>query len=215
MQSFFVRGILIGLIFGVPAGVIGIMTIQRTLEKGFAAGLMTGFGSMAADLVYGCVGICGLTAISNLLLGQQMLIRLIGGGLIMVFWVVTLRKKGKLTQAELEENQQKPAYSRKKKTYLFLFGSSFLVAIMNLAAILSFLTAFASFGILEGVNASQGCELLCGMAIGTGSWWLFLSGMVSIFRSRVSVRIYEVMNRVLGILMMLFGFGAAAGAVMR
>ena len=46
----FLRGLLIGLVFGVPAGAIGALTIQRTLEKGFFAGLVTGAGLSGHDL---------------------------------------------------------------------------------------------------------------------------------------------------------------------
>ena len=35
--GYFLRRLLIGLVFGVPAGTIGALTIQRTLEKGFLA----------------------------------------------------------------------------------------------------------------------------------------------------------------------------------
>ena len=55
MLMFFLRGMLIGLVFGVPAGAIGVLTIQRTLDRGFLAGLLTGLGSSAADLLYSCV----------------------------------------------------------------------------------------------------------------------------------------------------------------
>ena len=55
LEGYLIRGILIGLIFGVPAGAIGALTIQRTLRDGFAAGLATGLGSSAADLLYLCV----------------------------------------------------------------------------------------------------------------------------------------------------------------
>lgn len=37
------KGLLIGLIFGVPAGAIGALTIQRTLEGGFLYGFLTAF----------------------------------------------------------------------------------------------------------------------------------------------------------------------------
>lgn len=50
MAEYFWKGLLIGLIFGVPAGAIGALTIGRTLEKGFAAGFLTGMGSSAADM---------------------------------------------------------------------------------------------------------------------------------------------------------------------
>lgn len=212
MQSFLIRGILIGLIFGVPAGVIGIMTIQRTLEKGFAAGLFTGLGSMAADCLYGCIGVCGLTAVSDFLLGWQRPIHIFGGALILAFGIITLKKTG-APVAGTKDSYQTDTKKEKGRRLSMLFVSSFTVAMMNPATILAFLTAFASFGILTGVNAAQGCELLCGMAIGTGAWWLALAGGVSLFRSRVTERIYGVMNRILGVLMMLFGLGAAAGAV--
>lgn len=48
ITEYFCKGLLIGLIFGVPAGAIGALTIGRTLEKGFFAGFLTGMGSSAA-----------------------------------------------------------------------------------------------------------------------------------------------------------------------
>ena len=39
IAEYICKGLLIGLIFGVPAGAIGALTIGRTLEKGFVAGL--------------------------------------------------------------------------------------------------------------------------------------------------------------------------------
>ncbi|MDO4262494.1 MAG: LysE family transporter [Eubacteriales bacterium] len=209
VESYFVRGILIGLIFGVPAGVIGVMTIQRTLEKGFAAGLFTGLGSMAADCVYGFVGVCGLTAVSDFLLGLQRPIRLFGGALILIFGLMTL-KKAKEARPDMEDRRKADG---RAEGLPMLFASAFAVAILNPATILAFLTAFASFGILEGVNAAEGCRLLCGIAMGTGVWWLLLAGTVSVFRGRVTGRIYGTMHGILGILLLLFGMGAAAGAV--
>lgn len=60
IAEYICKGLLIGLIFGVPAGAIGALTIGRTLEKGFAAGFLTGMGSSAADLIYSCVGCLAL-----------------------------------------------------------------------------------------------------------------------------------------------------------
>lgn len=73
----FIKGMLIGLIFGVPAGAIGALTIQRTIEKGFAAGIITGLGSSAADLIYGCASIFGITIISNFITRFMFFVRLL------------------------------------------------------------------------------------------------------------------------------------------
>lgn len=50
MLELFLKGLLIGIVFGVPAGAIGALTIQRTLEGGFLYGFLTGMGSSAADV---------------------------------------------------------------------------------------------------------------------------------------------------------------------
>lgn len=52
-MSLFWKGILIGLIFGVP---VGAMTVQRTWEHGIRAGLFTGMGSSVADCIYAGTG---------------------------------------------------------------------------------------------------------------------------------------------------------------
>lgn len=51
------KGILIGLIFGLPVGAVGAMTVQRTWEHGIKAGLLTGMGSSAADCIYAGSGL--------------------------------------------------------------------------------------------------------------------------------------------------------------
>lgn len=77
-QSFFLKGLLVALIFGIPAGTIGALTIQHTLQKGFKAGVITGLGSTAADMFYACIGICGITFVSDFITKYQQWIRLLG-----------------------------------------------------------------------------------------------------------------------------------------
>ena len=93
MAEYFYKGLLIGFLFGVPAGAIGALTIGRTLDKGFTAGFLTGMGSSAADLIYSCVGVFGITVVSNLLSGGQNILQIIGGILILLLGVGVLCKK--------------------------------------------------------------------------------------------------------------------------
>ncbi len=44
--GFLVKGILIGLIFGIPVGAVGTLTVQRAYQHGFGAGLKTGMGPL-------------------------------------------------------------------------------------------------------------------------------------------------------------------------
>ena len=82
----FIKGILIGLIFGVPVGAVGAMTVQRTWEHGIKAGLLTGMGSSVADCIYAAIGAFGLTIISDFLLQYQGAIHLVGGEPLSCLW---------------------------------------------------------------------------------------------------------------------------------
>lgn len=194
IAGYFLRGLLIGLIFGVPAGAIGALTIQRSLEKGFFAGLVTGAGSSAADLIYSCVGVFGITIISDFLTAHQAVIRVIGGALILILGIAILRKKG-----------LSPVQQDTKGTPVLYFLSSFTAAILNPATILSFMIAFTAFGISGNLNIYQGTALIIGILTGTLCWWAALSGVVAHFRKKVTNNIYKWLNRILGCLMTLFG----------
>lgn len=194
IAGYFLRGLLIGLVFGVPAGAIGALTIQRTLERGFFAGLVTGAGSSAADLLYSCVGVFGITVVSDFLTAHQSVIRLVGGILILLLGMAILRKK------ELPAVKQDT-----KEAPVWFFLSAFTAAMLNPATILSFMIAFTAFGISGDLNVPQAVALIVGILAGTLCWWCALSGVVAHFRRRVTGHIYRWLNRILGCLMALFG----------
>lgn len=95
MAGYLLRGILIGLLFGLPVGAVGTMTVQRTWSFGFRAGLLTGLGSSVADCLYAIVGAFGLTLISDFLFQYQTLINILGGGLILFMGIRLILKKRK------------------------------------------------------------------------------------------------------------------------
>lgn len=194
LENYLVRGLLIGLIFGVPAGAIGVLTIQRTLNSGFAAGLTTGLGSSVADLIYACAGVFGLTLVSGFLTRYQRPVSLLGGLLIMALGVHIFRQKS-------QDHQQE---SNRIKLPL-CFGSSFAIAVTNPATVLSFLMAFTAFEITGNQSLTQSIQLIVGILLGTLCWWSLLSGVTAVFRSRINQRIYQLLNWVLGCFMLIFG----------
>lgn len=194
LENYLIRGLLIGLIFGVPAGAIGALTIQRTLNGGFSAGLTTGLGSSAADLLYACVGIFGVTLVSDFLTRYQRPISVLGGLLIGALGIHIFRQK--------PQNQQQES----NRTKLPLcFASSFAIAVTNPATVLSFLMAFTAFEITGEQTGAQSVQLIAGIFLGTLCWWSILSCITSIFRSRINHRMYHLLNWVLGCFMLVFG----------
>lgn len=110
MVTFFLRGVLIGLLFGIPAGAVGAMTVQRTWSYGVKAGLLTGLGSSVADCIYASIGAFGLTVISEFLLKYQTVINLAGGGLILYMGLHLLFGK--------KEPNELPSVSGKVKMFI-------------------------------------------------------------------------------------------------
>lgn len=207
IAEYICKGLLIGFIFGVPAGAIGALTIGRTLDKGFAAGFLTGMGSSAADLIYSCVGVFGITVVSDVLSAGQNILQIIGGILILLLGGgVLCKKRAAAVQGSTVQKES-------KGTLAFCFLSAFTTALVNPATVLSFMAAFAAFGIQGGLDAGQGTVLIIGIFIGTLCWWLALSGVTAHFRDKVTGKIYRWLNCILGCLMIGFGILMAVGGL--
>lgn len=195
MASYLIKGILIGLLFGMPVGAVGTMTVQRTLSFGLKAGLMTGLGSSVADCFYACVGAFGLTIISDFLLHYQAVINIFGGTFVLVMGIrLILRKDSEAAAAKKE------VISGVK-----MFLSSFVVGITNPAAILTFLFAFSYFGITDKAGWINGIQLVIGVFIGTYIWWGALSAVVSRIKRKTKNHSFHYMNKIFGTILLLFG----------
>lgn len=194
MLTYLLKGILIGLLFGLPVGAVGTMTIQRTWSLGFKAGLLTGLGSSIADCLYAVVGAFGLTLISDFLLQYQKVINILGSVFILFMGIRLMLKK--------EETAVRQASSMGRAK---MFLSSFAIGITNPAAILTFLFAFSYFGISDVNRLFDGTLLVCGVFIGTYIWWGTLSMATCTIKKKMKSDSFRFMNRVFGGVLTAFG----------
>lgn len=194
MLIYLLKGILIGLLFGLPVGAVGTMTIQRTWSLGFKAGLLTGLGSSVADCLYAIVGALGLTLISDFLLQYQTAIRFLGGGLILFMGIRLLLKTEK---AEIG--------GAKAMGGAKMFLSSFAIGITNPTAILTFLFAFSYFGISDVNGVVEAVGLVCGVFIGTYLWWWVLSAITVMIKRKMKSDNIHCINNLFGGILVLFG----------
>lgn len=193
MGTYLIKGILIGLLFGMPVGAVGAMTVQRTLAYGFKAGLMTGLGSSVADCIYACIGAFGLTLVSDFLLKYQGIIHILGGILVLIMGLRLLLRTGQT------DSLQKPAAGGVK-----MFLSSFVIGITNPVAILTFLFAFSYFGISGKAGWVDAIWLVIGVFIGTYIWWGLLSAAVSLIKKKTVNHCFRYMNTIFGGILILF-----------
>jgi threonine/homoserine/homoserine lactone efflux protein len=194
--SFLIRGLIIGFSIAAPVGPISVLCIRRTLTEGRTHGLLSGLGAATADAIYGCVGGFGLTFISNILLYQEMWLRIIGG----VF----------LCYLGIRSFLSKPAehtISVRAKSLVGAYASTFFLTLTNPMTILSFAAIFAGVGVVgAGADYVSAAVMVLGVFIGSSLWWFILSGSISLFRAKFKSDWLWWVNRISGLV--IFGFGA-------
>ena len=197
----FFRGLVIGFSIAAPVGPIGVLCIRRTLADGQIAGLVSGLGAATADAFYGCVAGFGLTFISNLLIDQQMWMRLFGGLFLLYLGIKTLLSRPAEQAAKTTGNGLLSAYA-----------STFLLTVTNPLTILSFAAIFAGLGLTNTTGSyASALILVLGVFLGSASWWLLLSGGVGLFRDKFNTQGMVWVNRISGLIIIAFGAVALVG----
>ena len=189
------RGLLIGLSIAAPVGPIGVLCIRKTLAQGRSSGLACGLGAAAADGVYGAIAGFGLTAVSNFLIGQLSLLRLVGGCILL--WLGS--------QTFLAKPATEPA-GQPTANLAGGFASTFLLTLTNPMTILSFVAVFAGLGLgTENPSYAAAGLLVLGVFLGSALWWILLSSVVGLIRERCQVSSLDWINRISGIIIVGFG----------
>ncbi len=197
--TYLLKGLVIGFSIAAPVGPIGVLCIRRTIASGRLTGLLSGLGAATADAFYGSVAAFGLTAVSSLLLRQQGLIRLAGG-----VFLCYLGARAIFSRPASADDQ--PGRAGHLNAYL----STLLLTLTNPLTIVSFAAIYAGLGLAaRGTYPSAGLMVL-GVFLGSSAWWLILSGVTSLLKSRISQGGLRWVNRISGIV--IFGFGIAAMA---
>ena len=197
------KGLVIGLAIAAPVGPIGVLCIRRTLAEGPLAGLLTGMGAATADGLYGAVAAFGLTAVTNLLLGNGPWLGAAGGAFLCYL--------GAKTFAAAPAQGAAPA---RGGALLAVYGSTCALTLANPATILSFVAIFAGLGLGDtGGSYVAATILVAGVFLGSALWWLGLSGVIGRYRERVGRRGLAIVNRVSGAVIAGFGVGALASAL--
>jgi threonine/homoserine/homoserine lactone efflux protein len=195
------RGLVIGFSIAAPVGPIGVLVIRRTLSRGWHVGLVSGLGAASADAVYGVIAAFGLTVISSFLIGNQVWLRVVGGFFLCYLGIKTFFSRESGRTAAIQSRGLMGAYT-----------SIFVLTLTNPMTILSFTAIFAGLGLGQSAGDPRNAALLVvGVFSGSAAWWLLLSGLVGTFRRRIDERILLWVNRLAGVVILVFGVWALVG----
>ena len=197
------KGLVMGFSIAAPVGPIGVLCIRRTLGNGILHGVVSGLGTASADAIYGCVAAFGVTTVSDFLLGSQFWLRLVGGLFLLYLGWATFRSVPAREAAKAGEGRTGGLAG----AYL----SAFFLTLTNPMTIVSFAAVFAGLGLGSAPGSRASAALLVfGVFTGSMLWWLFLSGLVHLLRSKVDHSRFVWVNRFSGLVIAAFGVASIA-----
>ena len=81
----------IGVILSAPMGPVGILCVQRTLNKGRESGFFTGIGAAASDLIYCLLTGLGMSIVTDFIEANQSALQIIGSLLLLAYSIYLVK----------------------------------------------------------------------------------------------------------------------------
>lgn len=197
------RGIAIGALISAPMGPIGMLVIQRTLGKGRWAGFFTGMGASLSDVIY-CLltGFC-LSFITGFIEKHQMLITVVGSIVLAAFGVYLFRKN---------PTRSLTTQTTDASNYWSDFATGFLLTFSNPLILFFIIGLFARFNfILPEFTVWHHITAYLTIVLGAMMWWSVVTALVSRLGRRINVRSLKLINRIIGIILIIM---AVVGIIM-
>ena len=200
-----VKGVIIGIVASAPMGPVGVLCVQRTLNKGRAYGFVTGTGAALSDILYALLTGYGLSFLYEIINNQAALfwIQIVGAAIMFIFGLHTFRTNPIKNTRNV---------SRNKSSLLQNGVTGFFITLSNPTIILLFLGLFTPFNFMLP-EQSFFMQFVGYLSIFGGAmlWWFFITYVVSKLRVRFDVRGIRVINRIIGAAVML---GSLIGMVL-
>jgi len=189
------KGFVLGLLVSIPLGPVGAIAVQRTIGKGYKAGLLGGLGAACADLVYAVIAGFGVSVVINWLVKVRTWIQ-IGGSFIFMF----MAYKVFFTNPAIQVRRHR----RQKHRPLEDFFATFLLTFSNPTPVFVFMAAFAGFFVHEEVQYLEIILSIVGVFFGCLSWWVVLVSGVNMFRNKIRLRHLLWVNKITGVVVFIF-----------
>jgi threonine/homoserine/homoserine lactone efflux protein len=221
--GFMLKGLAVGFSIAAPVGPIGVLCIRRTLAEGFLPGVTAGLGAATADAVYGTVAAFGLTAVTSFLVGQRIVLGLVGGAFLCVLGCRIFFSRPASVEDRTADGSANVAVTGGrnvadtgggtvngilKKSAVIGGGylSTFFLTVTNPLTILFFVAVFAGAGLGAAPDDYGSAGLLVsGVFSGSALWWLILCAATGFFRKMINEGTMRVINYVAGVVIACFG----------
>ena len=117
-----VKGFVIGIVVSAPLGPVGVLCIQRTLNKGRWYGFVTGLGASLSDIAYALLTGYGMSFVFDYINKNIFYLQLLGSIMLLAFGIYTFRSNPVQSIRPVSAN---------KGSYFHNFITAFAVTLSN------------------------------------------------------------------------------------
>ncbi|MET0408081.1 MAG: LysE family transporter [Hyphomicrobium sp.] len=202
-------GLIVGVLIAAPVGPVNVLCIQRAIERGFWGGIAAGIGSVAGDALIALFAGLGVGTISGVVETHRAVIQVIGGIALVLFG---LRLYFSAPRLKLETDTS----VARLKDFIWDIPQTFFLTVTNPGAVLGLFAVFGGISTFVEVHSTIDVLLMVA-AIASGSmlWWVTLSNLIGRYRHRIDLRVLNIVNRIAGMLLAIFGAILIAEVVWR
>lgn len=199
-----VKGMIIGIICSAPMGPVGVLCVQRTLNKGRWFGFVTGLGATLSDVIYALIAGFGMSFVMEFLDDPhyKFMLQIFGSILLFGFGLYCFKSDPRKNM-HVSKNQ--------KGTLVHNFVTAFFVTISNPLIILLLLATFAQFAFIVPEHPIEMSLGYLGIIGGALLWWYGLTWLVDKLRAVASIDGIVIINRIIGTVVMVFSFAIFLG----
>jgi threonine/homoserine/homoserine lactone efflux protein len=185
-------------------GPIGILCVQRTLNKGRHSGFFTGVGAAASDLFYCLLTGLGISLVTDFIADHVNILQIVGSIILIVYALYMIVHN---PVSQIKENiDQRDDYLRDTVT-------GFLFTLSNPLIMFLIIPLFARFGF--PLPEYKWYHVIMGYAfivVGALLWWAVITFFVDKVRTHFNIRSMWLINRIIGIIILLLSvYGLVTG----
>ncbi len=189
MDLLFLKGLAFGFILACTVGPMWVLCLRRTLASGASVGFASGMGIAAADGLYGAIAAFGLTAMSDFLIGQRVVLAAVGG--VFLLWL------GARTLLAVPAPLESPN-GAVRRSHAGAFFSTLGLTLANPPTILAFAAIFAALGLAAHASYAAAGLVVLGVFLGSAAWWVVLAAAAGVLRGRIGPKLMHAINVLLG-----------------
>lgn len=200
------KGILIGIIASAPMGPVGVLCVQRTLNKGRWYGFITGVGAVFSDFIYALLTGLGMSFMLDFISNPsyKFLIQLSSSIILLLFGLYCFKSNP-------TKNMHQSGNS--KGTLLHNGITAFLVTFSNPMIMFLFIFLYGLFAFSIPSHPFEMSISFLSIVLGALLWWFGLTWLVDKIRGKFDDTGILIINKVIGSVVIIFSlivfFGTA------